>query len=440
MRTVLLAALVSSMALAAAPWRGRAVTYEETDVTLADALRTIADLGHTNVVLLAPGDQRLPVSITDTPWDQALSELVSKQGLALRREGDVFIVATPEVIAQRKGGRFTAKRVRLASTGAGAEDLSSALARACRCNPGALTGGEPVHLALRNVPADQLLALVRDVSHATSAKPKPATKGCAAEKSSVKDLTTRAVVTGTAAPTAVLTDKNGGSFVVGLKDCVGSEQATVKRVTLDEVTLSTGVDLMLGGGVLPSDRARTRAVPIDDSIALIDSFSPETFRGHRKAIERKRALLVFLRDALKLEVFEEDVSRTANEMLWNVPPSLAAQVDDAIARGATATPELLASPPDVPALHSAALYEVWRARELKAADYAALLEAAVKRFEDDAAELLALQSQLEGKKVKVLDAPVPPSLHWLLTNTAAQPKLQDRVQTVMKRYAPPTPP
>lgn len=434
MRTVLLATLISCSTFAET-WKGRPVVYEETSIELGDVLRALADFGHVNVVLLVPANKRIEVAISGKPWDQAFDEIVVQEGLSSRREGDVLVVGTPELLKQRKGGRYTMKRVRLFASGARASDVSEAVARACNCKPGALEGGAPVTVTLRNAPADQIVALVKDASAATGGRPATRAPGCAAPQVAVEQLTASAVVVGTASPSAVIVDKAGNSFVVGLKDCVGDAKATVKRIVADEVSLSDGNDLIVGGGVLASDRSRTRPVQIDEAIALIDSFGVDTFRGHRKAIERKRALLVFLRDALQMEVIEEEVGRTADEQLWNVPSSLAAQVDAAIAAGATATGEKLKTAPDVPALRYAALYDVWSARELGAdTTMDAALDAAIARFEEEVKGTLDIESLVQQKKISTLPRDAPPELQWLLVNTAKKPKFNKRVQALLKVY------
>lgn len=394
MRTLLLVACIALPSFA--------VVFEETSIEVGDALRSLGEFGRVNVVLLHPMRTRIEVAVSGKPWAQAFDEIVVKEGLARVREGNVIVVGAPDVIEKRRSVKYAMKRVRVLAVGARATDVAESVARACKCKPGKASGDSFVTLSLRDVPADQVVALAREVGVAAGHE--------------VNELKVTAVVVGTATPSAVLVDASGAASIVGLKDRVGTEGATVTRITTDEVSLSTGVDLLVGGGSLPSNRSRTRPLQIDEVIALIDSFGAETFRDRRKAIERKRALLVFMRDALKMEFVEEALDNTADEQLWKVPATLPQQVDDAIVRGATATPEVVSTAPHIPLLHHAALYDAWVARESK----------------DDRAFNVAVDAALSRFEADVKFGPAPPELTWLLENTTTGRR--KRVAALIKRY------
>lgn len=418
--------------LALPAFAGRKVVYEETEVQLGEVLQTLANFGRVNVVLLAPAEKRIEVSISGKPWDEAFDEIVAKEGLASRREGNVLVVGEPDVIKKRKAARYTMKRVKLSLVGASAADGAEMVARTCRCAPGGLTGGTPITVSIKDAPADQIVALLRELSGATSSPRRAPSKDCAAAETPVAELTLRGTGVGTAEPTALV----GDGAIVGMKGCVGKEQVVVKHIRREELVLSNGVDLLLGGGSFPSDRSRTRVVPIVETLDFIDTLGANSFRGHRKAIERKRALLVFLRDALGFTTFEEDVGRTADEQLWNIPYSLAAQVDAAIIGGAKASEELLKNAPDASELHYAELYDAWLARELKdPAAFDAAIDALLPRLEDELKTSLALEKMVQGKNVKTLPQNPPPALAWLRVELASKPKYLKRVEAIAKGYS-----
>ncbi len=422
MRSLLLVALLALPAFA-----GLDVAAEETDVQLGEALQTLADFGRMNLVLLAPAEQRIQAPSADKPWSEAFNELVAQAGLSMRREGNVLVVGAPETMKKRSGARYTMKRVRLKLVDASAADAAELVARACRCAPGGLSGGAPITVAVNDAPADQIVALLRDLSGATPSPRPVAAKTCAAPNTPVAELTLRGTAIGTATPAALFGDK----ALVGLKGCVGKEEVVVTHIRRDALTLSNGVDLLLGGGSFPSDRPRTRAVPISETLDFIDTLGASAFRAHRKAIGRKRGLLVFLRDALGFTTFEEDLSRTADEQLWNIPYALAAQVDAAIIDGARASEAQLKNAPDASQLHSPELYDAWLARELKnSAAFDAAVEALLPRLEDE----LKLERLLQEKKTKTVPKNPPPALAWLRAELANKPKHLKRVEAIAKGY------
>lgn len=250
----------SAVAGAPGPFVGKKVTLSLKGTTLAAVLEVLADISKRNMVLLdAPQKPTFDLEVKNEPWDQVLDEVVSQAGLAMREEGNLVVVGTAERIDARRQQKrkWVAKRLTLALAEASLSDALDLLSRT-----GELTvrggGGKPLRATLRNMPIDQMVAILVELSGgaldtALDAGRPASPAGCAAGESSVHDLVLTATLTGSAQPLAVVRARNGRTFVMEYRGCVGSEGEQVKVIRRNEVETSGPSRLVLGGKASPSE-------------------------------------------------------------------------------------------------------------------------------------------------------------------------------------------
>jgi type II secretory pathway component HofQ len=75
--------------------RGRAIDLDFKDVDLADVFRLLADVGDVNIVVADDVKGKVTLRLRRVPWDQALAAVVKVKGLALERDGRIYLVTKP---------------------------------------------------------------------------------------------------------------------------------------------------------------------------------------------------------------------------------------------------------------------------------------------------------------------------------------------------------
>lgn len=246
MNTRPLAALLLVVAplAAAAPiekGKGKKMSIELEATTLPAVLRLVSDISKLNVVALDPGPESLKVVAKDSPWDVVLDDVVKQAGLEARREGSLVLVGRADKLAARAPLPSKAGRLTVIVRGALVGDALEMTARASGFAASA-SGGTPLTVTLRNLPADGIAALLLELSGGVKAeRPAPAT-GCAMPEGKAKTI---GVAVGVVTPTAIIADEKSHTFVVDKTSCVGAGKVAVKHITQAGVGLSDGSKLEL---------------------------------------------------------------------------------------------------------------------------------------------------------------------------------------------------
>lgn len=76
----------------AARFQGRPVDLDVKGADIHDVMRLLSDVGRVNIVVAGEVQGRVTVTLRRVPWDQALDVVARAQGLAVEREGNVWLV------------------------------------------------------------------------------------------------------------------------------------------------------------------------------------------------------------------------------------------------------------------------------------------------------------------------------------------------------------
>ncbi|ANY89854.1 MULTISPECIES: type IV pilus secretin PilQ [Pseudomonas] len=97
----LVAAMLSSQAATAMPYRGEPLSLNFQDIEVRAALQVLADHAGINLVASDTVQGSLTLRLEDVPWDQALDLVLRSKGLARREEGNVLVVAPVAELAEQ---------------------------------------------------------------------------------------------------------------------------------------------------------------------------------------------------------------------------------------------------------------------------------------------------------------------------------------------------
>lgn len=78
---------------AARRFSGAPVDLDVKDADIHDVIRLLADVGHANIVVADDVSGKVTVKLKRVPWDQALDVVTRAKGLAIERDGAVFLVS-----------------------------------------------------------------------------------------------------------------------------------------------------------------------------------------------------------------------------------------------------------------------------------------------------------------------------------------------------------
>ncbi len=83
-------------------YTGERLSLNFQDIEVRSVLQLIADFTGTNIVVSDTVSGNLTLRLQNVPWDQALDIILKTKGLAMRKNGDVMLVAPSEEIAARE--------------------------------------------------------------------------------------------------------------------------------------------------------------------------------------------------------------------------------------------------------------------------------------------------------------------------------------------------
>ena len=83
-------------------FEGEKLSLNFQDIEVRSVLQLLADFTGLNVVVSDTVQGNITLRLKNTPWDQALDIIMKTKGLALRKSGNVLLVAPSEEIAQRE--------------------------------------------------------------------------------------------------------------------------------------------------------------------------------------------------------------------------------------------------------------------------------------------------------------------------------------------------
>ncbi len=132
-------------------YTGERLSLNFQDIEVRSVLQLIADFTGTNIVVSDTVSGNLTLRLQNVPWDQALDIILKTKGLAMRKNGDVMLVAPSEEIAAREKLELESqKQIQelaplyseyMQVNYAKAEDIALMIMGAARLGTGVRTGG-----------------------------------------------------------------------------------------------------------------------------------------------------------------------------------------------------------------------------------------------------------------------------------------------------------
>lgn len=91
-------------------YTGERLSLNFQDIEVRSVLQLIADFTNLNVVVSDTVSGKLTLRLKNVPWDQALDIILDSKGLAMRKSGNVLLIAPTEEIATREKLELEAKQ------------------------------------------------------------------------------------------------------------------------------------------------------------------------------------------------------------------------------------------------------------------------------------------------------------------------------------------
>lgn len=91
-------------------YTGERLSLNFQDIEVRSVLQLIADFTGTNIVVSDTVTGNLTLRLQNVPWDQALDIVLKTKGLAMRKNGDIILVAPSEEIAAREKLELESKK------------------------------------------------------------------------------------------------------------------------------------------------------------------------------------------------------------------------------------------------------------------------------------------------------------------------------------------
>ncbi|HET7369363.1 MAG TPA: type IV pilus secretin PilQ [Gammaproteobacteria bacterium] len=91
-------------------YNGKRLTLNFQDIEVRAVLQILADFTGLNMVVSDSVNGNITLRLQNVPWDQALDIILKTKGLAMRKNGNVVLVAPAEEIAQREKAQLQAKQ------------------------------------------------------------------------------------------------------------------------------------------------------------------------------------------------------------------------------------------------------------------------------------------------------------------------------------------
>lgn len=184
---------------------------------------------------------------------------------------------------------------------------------------------------------------------------------------------------------------------------------------------------LLASAVLAAEPTppKSESVAIDALLAELDAPGALAGTGLSEQLAHKKRVLHFLRDVVGQKKLDEPLPRDAVARLSVVQQDVGARVDQAILKGLRAKPDALKPWLVEPfTVEGSTLVSSWLV--LEAGDKLAAPEVVTRlivELEANAAEMLRLASQVEGKELKVLPEAPPVAVKYLPQAIAKLTKL-----------------
>ncbi|HET7570331.1 MAG TPA: type IV pilus secretin PilQ [Gammaproteobacteria bacterium] len=91
-------------------YTGKRLTLNFQDISVRAVLQILADFTGLNMVVSDSVNGNITLRLQNVPWDQALDIILKSKGLAMRKHGNVIVVAPAKEIAQREQQQLQAKQ------------------------------------------------------------------------------------------------------------------------------------------------------------------------------------------------------------------------------------------------------------------------------------------------------------------------------------------
>ncbi|HET7308308.1 MAG TPA: type IV pilus secretin PilQ [Gammaproteobacteria bacterium] len=91
-------------------YNGKRLTLNFQDISVRAVLQILADFTGLNMVVSDSVQGNITLRLQNVPWDQALDIILKSKGLAMRKHGNVIVVAPAKEIAQREQQQLQAKQ------------------------------------------------------------------------------------------------------------------------------------------------------------------------------------------------------------------------------------------------------------------------------------------------------------------------------------------
>lgn len=92
---------------------GERISLSFQNIDVRSLLQIIADVAGTNLVVSDSVSGEIAMRLQNVPWDQALDIVLKTKGLAMRRQGNVMLVAPAEEIAAREKAELEAEQAKI---------------------------------------------------------------------------------------------------------------------------------------------------------------------------------------------------------------------------------------------------------------------------------------------------------------------------------------
>jgi hypothetical protein len=89
---------------------GAPIDLDVKNADVQEVFRFLADVGHVNIVVASEVQGSVTLRLRHVPWDQALDVVVRVRGLALERDGNIFLVTASHASGSPTGEKSATAR------------------------------------------------------------------------------------------------------------------------------------------------------------------------------------------------------------------------------------------------------------------------------------------------------------------------------------------